>query len=435
MQYNVTDFDVFPNTEWLVTAKIQSLIDNFALKNEPATLYFPEGIYRIGTLRLTNHLTIHLAKDALLKAADTITDYTAHRSNYEWFKGKENHHEHALLVAENIENFALIGEGIIDGNGKSPNFAVTDWANKPLRPVVMRLIGCKNITLKGVRFQNGASWMIHLHACSHVRIENITVFNHSNFNNDGIDLASCSDVTITNSDFDTDDDCICVKTLSPLPCENITIQHCTTASNTNGFKIGTETTGNISKVRISDLVMSSASIPSHRRPTENIGGISVITTDGATVSDIDITRITMKNIPVPFFIKIANRARKYVPQAPTPPIGKIEHIKISEINVKGAFGLPSIISGLPSSLIKNIVLQDINIEIIKAGVFDKCIDEIPENEASYPTNQMLGDLPANTFFIRHTHNILISGVAIIYPSDEKRPAIACYRNKEKCIFV
>ena len=53
--------------------------------------------------------------------------------------------------------------------------------------------------------------------CDRLTIRNIAVFNHVSYNNDGLNIDSCRDVTITGCRVDSDDDGIVLKSLSRKP--------------------------------------------------------------------------------------------------------------------------------------------------------------------------------------------------------------------------
>ena len=59
---NVVKFGVLPNTDELLTDKVQALIDS--LPSNGGEIYFPRGKYLLSTLYLRSNITINIAKGA-----------------------------------------------------------------------------------------------------------------------------------------------------------------------------------------------------------------------------------------------------------------------------------------------------------------------------------------------------------------------------------
>jgi polygalacturonase len=58
--------------------------------------------------------------------------------------------------------------------------------------------------------------MQHYLGCENVKIDGLEIWNHSNKNNDMMDIDGCRFVTISNIRGDSDDDGITIKSTSPL---------------------------------------------------------------------------------------------------------------------------------------------------------------------------------------------------------------------------
>ena len=103
-----------------------------------------------------------------------------------------------------------------------------------LRPVMVGIINCKKVLLDGPTFQNSPAWCIHPLMVEDLTVRNITVKNPwYSQNGDGIDIESCKNVVLSNSNFDVGDDAICIKSGKDKtgrergkPCENIVIKNC-----------------------------------------------------------------------------------------------------------------------------------------------------------------------------------------------------------------
>ena len=63
-RYNVSKYGIIPDTDELLTAKVQSMIDS--LPSEGGEIYFPKGRYILSTIHLRDNLTINIARGAYL---------------------------------------------------------------------------------------------------------------------------------------------------------------------------------------------------------------------------------------------------------------------------------------------------------------------------------------------------------------------------------
>jgi hypothetical protein len=98
-------------------------------------------------------------------------------------------------------------------------------------------------------------------------------------NADGIDIDRCQRVRITNCDLVTADDCISLKSCAGTSqygdVSDVVIENCRMVSTSGAITLGTESVGDILRVRVSDCVVAR----SHR-------GFAVRAREGGTISDV-----------------------------------------------------------------------------------------------------------------------------------------------------
>ena len=131
-----------------------------------------------------------------------------------------------------------------------------------IRPPLVRFVDCRDVLIDGLHFSNSPRWTLSPVACDNVTITKVTIRNpHDSPNTDGINPDSCSNVHIANCHIDVGDDCIAIKSGSeedgrpnPRPCQNITITNCTMLHGHGGVVIGSEMTGGVRNVSISNCV-------------------------------------------------------------------------------------------------------------------------------------------------------------------------------------
>jgi polygalacturonase len=100
-------------------------------------------------------------------------------------------------------------------------------------------------------------------------VQDVTV--HSTlYNTDGCDPECCTDVHITGCRFDTNDDCIAIKSGRDedghrvgVPSSNLVIEHCKFSGRWGGVAIGSEMSGGVRNVFARDCEINPADFPWH----------------------------------------------------------------------------------------------------------------------------------------------------------------------------
>ena len=343
--YNIKKFGAVSDTTKYSTKAIQRAIDACSAAGGGRVIV-PTGSYKIGTIILKSNVHLHLEHGATLYGSTSLNDYIPLGTD---FVSLRTHGTTVQLIyADKVENVVIDGYGTIDGRGR--NFVTNRGHDEGItRPHLLRFVQSKNIVVRDITIRNSPCWMQHYLACDHVRIEGVTSFNRNHFNNDGLDLDGCHDVIVANCHIDSDDDGIVLKSTSPRLCENITISNCIISTHCNAVKMGTETTGGFRNININNIVVK----PSEDQKEKFCGrwnGISAIaleSVDGGVLENVNISNFTVEGTEAPIFIRLANRARKYKTDAPTPKVGRIRDVRISNITVRNAGPTGSSITAIP----------------------------------------------------------------------------------------
>jgi hypothetical protein len=212
--------------------------------------------------------------------------------------------------------------------------------------------------------------MQHYLNCDNVMLDNLTVFNHANRNNDGMDIDGSRNVYVRNCKVDSDDDAICLKSNGPSACENVLIENCTAASHCNALKLGTETTGGFKNILYRNCtVIPSATGTHHLYGVESTRtAMTLIITDGGRMENVWFDNIDATGCITPIFVTLGSRSRKYTSSASKPGIGSIKNIRISNVTAAGAGPICSSVTGLDKDHpIDNVTLENINLELTHPG--------------------------------------------------------------------
>lgn len=308
----------------LITGIIQKAI-NDASESGGGTIYFPAGEYLTGTLHLQSNITIFLDAGAILKFSDDFNNYLPF-VQMRW-EGTVMKSFSPLIYAKNVENITITGRGMIDGQGKAwwnemyrisaaekkllstkfqklweennKDLKVSPYYQKNMdlkffRPPLFQAFQCENILIEGITITNSPFWTINPAFCNNIRISGVTINNPPSPNTDGINPTSCSNVHISNCHISVGDDCITIKSGRDedgrkwaKPTENVTITNCTMLSGHGGVVIGSEMSGGVKKVVISNCVFDGTDRGIRLKTARGRGG---------TVEDIRVSNIMMNNI-------------------------------------------------------------------------------------------------------------------------------------------
>ncbi len=235
-----------------------------------------------GPIHLKSRIDLHLEEGATLLFSPDPADYLpVVKTRWE---GTEVMSYSPLIYAADVEDVAITGPGLIDGNAQSgfhawhksaePDFQRLrrmGFEGTPLRrrvfgpgthlrPSIIQLLGAKRVRLEGYTVRNSPFWVNHLVYVDHAVVRGIRV--DSMFpNNDGVDVDSSTYVLIENSTFRTGDDSVVVKSGRDLdgrtigrPSTHVVVRN-NDMGGEDGIALGSEMSGGIRHVFFTDNVL------------------------------------------------------------------------------------------------------------------------------------------------------------------------------------
>lgn len=421
-KFNIVDYGALGNGVFMNTEAIANAINECTLSGG-GTVIIPRGIWLTGPIFLKDNVNLHVEEGALVTFSRNFNDYPLILSNYEGF---ETARCTSPIMGWDLENIAITGCGIFDGNGdawrpvKKSKLTENQWNNLiksggiveekkgPIwwpstlslsgreydkrmggkctnvaesktycdffRPVLMSLVRCKKVLLDGPTFQNSPAWCLHPRLCEHVTIKNITVRNPwFSQNGDGIDIESCRYVTLSNSTFDVGDDGICIKSGKNeegrklgKPTEYVSVSDCIVYHGHGGVVIGSEMSGGVNNIDISRCTFIGTDTGLRFKSCRGRGGI---------VETIHINEINMKDITneAITFSTSYNMNCKSLEESLPEDIPEFRNFDIKNVNCIGAkIGLH--LSGLPEKPIRNINFENILMKVGKDKTFENTKD-------------------------------------------------------------
>lgn len=422
----ITEFGAKGDGQYLNTEAINKAITTISEKGG-GVIVVPGGLWLTGPIEMKNNVNLHVQRDAILLFTDDFDTYKLVESNWEGEPAWRNQNP---ISGKNLENIAITGAGVIDGNGgawrmvkrdkmtdsqwkklvasggvvdeagkiwypseSSLRGATTQNAGKGharqtaadfmdvkdfLRPNLLVFTSCKRILLEGVTIQNSPAWNIHPLMCEDLTVRNLNVRNPwYGQNGDGLDIESCKNVLVENSTFDVGDDAICIKSGRDksgrdrgMPTENVIIRNNIVYHGHGGFVIGSEMSGGAKNIWVEDCSFLGTDIGLRFKTTRGRGGV---------VENIFINNINMVGIPgeailFDMYYGLKGPLPKAGGQgdavAEIPPVTeetpRFQNFVIRDINVNGA-EKGVFFRGLPEMSIKNIMIERVNI-VAKKGV-------------------------------------------------------------------
>jgi len=417
-QFDVRSYGAKGDGINLDTRSFQAAVDK-AFNNGGGTVEVSPGTYLTGTVVLKDNVSVHLQPGSVILGSADYTDYTEIIHKYD-SRTNGLYAKYFMFFAEGASNISITGEGIINGNGLK-NFQKSDPQN--LRPFMIRLVNCRDITIRDVKLLESANWTLHLLGCRNVNIEGIEINAGTRSNRDGIDIDACDRVTVSNCRITTGDDAIVMKTTNDTICQNIAITNCIISTQASGIKTGTESNGGFRNITVSNCVIRD--IPVHT-------GIELITVDGGSMQNILLENITMENVATPFFIRLGNRARPYKAGQYVTGVGDVSDIMLNNITVINS-KLPSGIMGLHSKKLRNITVNNFT---VRSSVAQKPVNynEVPFEEFSYPAASVFKNLPAYGLYCRNVDELQLNNIYFYSAENETRPALVLDRVNNPGMF-
>lgn len=402
--FNVRDHGAMGNGQALDSPAIQSAIDACSAQGG-GTVYLPAGQYLTGSLFLRNDICLHLDSGATILGSENPDDYPIIHSRWE---GKHQDTYAPLIAGQNLSNISVTGRGTINGCGTKWWQAKKDGTLAHPRPRLISFSNCTNVLIEGITAINSPSWTINPVHCQNVNIHGVTIINPADSpNTDGINPDSCRLVRISDCHVSVGDDCITIKSGTEhehpdryAPCRDITITNCTLERGHGGVVIGSEMSGGVKNVVISNCVFIGTDRGIRIKSRRGRGG---------SIEDIRVSNLIMDGVLCPFtmnlYYHIGVRGNTDVSDknprsvdGTTPRLRRIHFSHITAREVKHAAGF---LYGLAEMPLEDISFTDISISISAKA------------DSGYP--EMADDIPSMSqagFFIRNARRLRLENVAV-----------------------
>lgn len=416
---NITEFGAIRGGQVTNTQAFADAIEAVSKKGGGKVI-IPAGVWLTGPIILKSNLELHAESGALIRFSTDKDLYPVIETNFE---GLNTWRCLSPIYGKNVENIAFTGSGIWDGSGdawrmvKKSKLTDSQWkklvasggvlddkkqtwypseqfkigSNNAdqnvrldlktkeefvairdfLRPVMVSIQNSKNVMFNGPVFQNSPAWCIHPLVVENLIIRNLTVRNPwYSQNGDGIDVESCKNVIVEDSNFDVGDDAICIKSGKDkdgrernIPCENLVIRNNIVYHGHGGVTVGSEMSGGVRNMHVSNCTFMGTDVGLRFKSNRGRGGV---------VENIFISDIWMTDIPtnaISFNLYYGGQSVSEMmeeggtqiaaqPEPVTEETPQFKNISIKNIIIKGA-NQAVFLQGLPEMNLENVEITNL----------------------------------------------------------------------------
>ncbi len=326
------------------------------------TVFFPAGTYLTGPIDLASHMTLHLDAGATILGSRLEGDYPRVPT---FAQSQTIELPMPLIGGTDLTHVAIRGEGIIDGQGSAwwdrflrwglqlqdfngrgiENLNASERAEYKRvghlfergRPRLLEFCRCDRVLIEGVTLRNSPCLTCHPTCCTNVTIDDLTVQNpYEAPHADGITPESCRNVRISNCYVDVGDDGITLKSgldeegrRMGLPCEQVVISNCVVGRGHGGVVIGSETSGGVRDVAVTNCVFSGTDMGIRLKTARGRGGV---------VENVHFSHIVMNDVDTPIHVQMhydgSGRTMPPEPVSARTPI--FRDISMAHIHARGA---------------------------------------------------------------------------------------------------
>ncbi len=436
---NIKDFGAVEGGQVLNSKAFADAIDEVSRKGGGKVI-IPAGIWLTGPIILKSNLELYTEPGALVIFSTNKDLYPVIKTSFE---GLDTWRCISPIYGKNLENVAFTGSGIWDGSGdawrfvKKSKLTSSQWKklvvsggvvnekgdewypseqfkkaqesanmNVPsnlktkeefegirdfLRPVMVSIQNSKRILFNGPTFQNSPAWCLHPLMVEDLTVRNVTVRNPwYSQNGDGIDVESCTNVVVENSNFDVGDDAICIKSGKDedgrrrgIPSRNLIIRNNTVFHGHGGVTVGSEMSGGVQNMHVSNCTFIGTDVGLRFKSTRGRGGV----VENIFISDIRMTGIL--GYAVSFNLYYGGKSVSEMLQEEstkksleqfrvTEETPQFKNISMRNIVVKGALQAV-LLQGLPEMKLENVKISGMLAEADKGFTIADAKDVTLEN--------------------------------------------------------
>ena len=368
-------------------------------------VYFPAGRYLTATIHLKSNVTLHLDAGAEILGSPDPEQYqhfappegTPLASRLRWHR--------ALILGVGVENVAITGRGVINGNK-----VFDPRGEERMRgPHTVLLGNSKHVTIRDVSIVDSANYAVMLEFTSHAEVRGVKItggWDAVHFR--GWKDNPCRDISITDCEFYTGDDCI-----AGWYWEDTLIARCVINSSCNGIRL----IGPAKNLVIHDCLFYGPGRFEHRTSREKkrrnmLAGLCLQPgawdrTEGM-LDGVHVSNLTMHDVTTPlhFAVKEGNT---------------VGRVTVDGLKATGVYRAAVSVEGWAAEPIGRVSLRDVDVEFTGGGTEkDAAIEVKSPGVDARP-------LPAWGLYARNVKQLDVQNVRLRVEQDDARPVMIAER--------
>jgi hypothetical protein len=398
--FDVRSFGAAGDGKKLDTASINKAI-KACTKAGGGQVRFGPGRYLSGTVHLKDNVTLFLEAGATLVGTKKLDDYQYFKPPANTPEAKFGKWHSALILGVDVNNAAIGGPGVIDGNK-----VFNPRGEEKMRgPHTIILGNSRNVTIRDVTIKDSANYAVMLEFSEKVDVRGIKVTGGW----DGVHFRGwidkpCRDINIIDCQFFTGDDSIAGRYVKGL-----LIKDCVVNSSCNGIRI----IGPVTNMIVQDCLFYGQGLFPHRTSNRRnmLSGIILQpggwdACDGA-LEDVLISDVTMKNIATPVTVMLKRSGNT------------VDNVTITDLTATGVYRAAASVESWCETACGRVVFRDTSIEYTGGGTAKQAKEPARKPGVDART------LPVWGFYGKNARDIILENVHLYCAKDDLRPVIGC----------
>ena len=370
----------------------------------------PSGTYlSANTIHMLSNVTIQLDSGSTIAGSGAKTyDKAESNPNDKYQDYGHSHFHDAMIYGDRLTNIGFTGSGTIDGGGH----LISGNPGSGQADKIISLTRCNGLTLSGITLKRAGHFGALINGCTNVVSDHLTISTAGN--RDGWNIISTTNVTITNIKIAANDDALVFKSDwalgQTLPSGHVSVNGATlSAQCCNALMFGSETCGPFTDYTFDNIAITGA----------GKSGLGMVSMDGANISDVHYSNITMSGVSSPIMEKIGNRLRC----GGSPTAGHISNVTYTNVTGTGAKSpqySPTLWGLDASHRITGVTFNGVNLTV--PGGSGTVGTGVPSNNGDYNPNS-IGTRPAYGWYLHYVDGIQFTDSSVRFNADDARPAV------------
>ena len=398
--FNVRDHGAAGDGTTHDTAALNKTIEACAAAGGGQVLV-PAGKYLTGTVHLKSNVTLNLDAGAEIVGTSDLEQYQNFTPPGETPLASRHRWHRALVLGVGVENVTITGRGTINGN------KVFDGRGEERMrgPHAVLFGNSKNVTIRDVSIVDAANYAVMLEFTSRVEVRGVKITGGW----DGVHFRGwkdnpCRDVSITDCEFYTGDDCV-----AGWYWEDTLIARCVINSSCNGIRL----IGPAKNLVIHDCLFYGPGKFEHRTSRDKhrnnmLAGLCLQPgawdrTEGV-LDGVKVSNLTMHDVTTPlhFSVKEGNT---------------VGRVTVDRLTATGAYRAAASIESWAKEPIGHVTLRDVSMEFTGGGTAEQAKAEVksPGVDAR--------PLPAWGLYARNVGRLDLENVRLTVAKDDARPVM------------